>query len=144
MRTAIAVLILLAGTSLVFAESPLIFHSPDPIEIPPVRDVLYCQDPDPMFNAIQSSSGYGTEVSDDIPIEMVGGGVDEVVLYVAEWGDDVWLDPDGIVINFYYSECPPELEELVGVIVKAQTLSPTQLPVGTVASTWGRVKSLYR
>ena len=124
MRTAIAVLILIAGSGLVFAESPLIFHSPDPIEIPPVRDVLYCQDPDPMFNAIQSSSGYGTEVSDDIPIEMVGGGVDEVVLYVAEWGDDVWLDPDGIVINFYYSECPPDLEPDLSYTFAWSDLSP--------------------
>ncbi len=49
----------------------------------------------------------------------------------------VWLDCGE-------NDCPPELEELLGVIVQAQTLSLTQLPVGTVASTWGSVKSLYR
>ena len=47
-----------------------------------------------MFNAIQSSSGYGTEVS------------------------------NGIVINFYYSECPPDLEPDLSYTFAWSDLSP--------------------
>ncbi len=79
------------------------------------RDSFYCQNPD--YSAVYNmSSGFGSEIADDIPNELVGYTIDEITLWVGEYYGD-WQDPDGVTVNFYYEECPPELEPALSYFI---------------------------
>ncbi len=101
--------LLLINAAFALAEAPLIFGSKEPIGQAPTRDSFYCQPLNPYFNVHQASTGYSSEFADDIPLEFLGTAIQEVSLYVGEFYGD-WIDPDGVVLNFYNSECMPSLD----------------------------------
>jgi hypothetical protein len=106
---AILTLLLLVNATLALADGPLIFGAKEPIGEAPSRDAFHCQPLNPYFNVHQASTGFGSEFADDIPSEYMGTVISEVSLYVGEFYGD-WIDPDGVVLNFYNSECLPSLE----------------------------------
>ena len=71
------------------------------------RDAFYAQ---AYFNgSINASTGYDSEVADDVPSAFEGEMLGSVTLYVAEWMGTSWVDPGGVVLNLYFSSCPPLL-----------------------------------
>ncbi len=107
--TAIISLLLLMNAAFALAEAPLIFGAREPVGQAPTRDAFHCQPLNPYFNVHQASTGFDSEFADDIPLEFVGTAIHEVSLYVGEFYGD-WIDPDGVVLNFYNSECLPSLD----------------------------------
>jgi hypothetical protein len=81
-------------------------NGPDP-DAP--RDIFHCQDPTSGFWTTNSSTGFDSEMADDIPDEFDGRWVNEIVVYVGEWGA-TWMDPAGIIVNLYDNGCPPPLD----------------------------------
>jgi hypothetical protein len=74
-------------------------------------------------------------VADDIPLEFLGTMIHAVSLYVGEFYGD-WIDPDGVVLNIYNSECLPSLEPVMVL---------RELSIGAyVDNSWGSLKSIYR
>jgi hypothetical protein len=74
-------------------------------------EVLYAQEPGGL--AANASTGYGSELADDIPSAEAGVEFNTVTLWVAEWLG-AWTDPQGLVIRIYDQQCPPALSpELV-------------------------------
>jgi hypothetical protein len=70
------------------------------------REMTYCQ---PAFGAaMNASSAFGAELSDDMPDAMAGDVFNQVGGWVLEWGG-TWMNPTGVTINIYSGECPPNL-----------------------------------
>jgi len=66
----------------------------------------YVQEPD--FDAVYNmSTGFGSEIADDIPASLGGRKIVEVTLWMGEWYG--WEDPDGVTVSFYMGVCPPLL-----------------------------------
>jgi hypothetical protein len=72
------------------------------------RDAAYCQDPEYIF-VYNMSSGFDSEIADDVPDALAGMTVDEMTLWVGEWSAP-WQDPTGVAVNFYDAECPPGMD----------------------------------
>jgi len=71
---------------------------------PEPRLIDYCQEPD--FEAVYNmSTGFDSEIADDIPAALGGKKIVEVTLWMGEWYG--WQDPDGVTVNFYQGVCPP-------------------------------------
>ncbi len=115
----IAILLLTAATA--SADDPSGLLLPDGGEVPATRDAFYCQSS--WVGSVNASSGYDSEVADDIPDEFTGWVIDKIVLYVAEWMG-TWVDPYGIAVNLYNSECPPDLEPTTHMEFDWAELSP--------------------
>lgn len=108
MRIAMLVLVLMAFASVAYASDPIFGRARGPVAIPELqRDEFYCQDPDTLLTTVNASTGFGSELVDDVPDEWVGHSIYDIVIYVGMWGG-AWLDPVGIIVNFYDWECPPE------------------------------------
>ncbi|MFH1314056.1 MAG: hypothetical protein ABIJ00_12635 [Candidatus Eisenbacteria bacterium] len=69
---------------------------------------FYCQPPHIYLQVYNANTAFGSEVVDDIPDGFVGMQILDIVFYVSEWGD-YWIDPTGVYVNIYYSECAPGL-----------------------------------
>ena len=70
---------------------------------------LYCQTPIP-FASLNSSTGWGIEIADDVPASLGGSSFNVVKLWVAEWqifDPADWVDPEAIWIRLYDTACPP-------------------------------------
>ncbi len=65
---------------------------------------FHCQPPTTSFIQSAHSDGDG-EITDNIPDAYIGRAIDQVTLWMQVVGP--WVDPDGIRIRFYNSECPP-------------------------------------
>jgi len=61
-----------------------------------------------LYGSANASTGYGSEMADDIPASLAGLSIQRVTLLVAEWLAP-WIQPDGIEIRFYAGACPPSL-----------------------------------
>ncbi len=111
MKKVIAILsfLLIVNAGFALAEAPLIHGAKEPMGPAPTRDAFYCQPLNPYWNVHQASTGYSSEVADDIPLEFLGTMIHAVSLYVGEFYGD-WIDPDGVVLNIYNSECLPSLD----------------------------------
>jgi hypothetical protein len=96
---------LLSVTAL--ADSP-IYGNEQPSQVQSPDNESYCQPLNPYFSVHQASTGYSSEVADDIPAELIGQSISEVSIYVGEFYG--WIDPSGVVLNFYNRECPPNLD----------------------------------
>lgn len=84
--------------------------SPDELrDLPAPADPLYCQTPSFGFSA-NASTPFDSEVADDLPDALSGRVIEDVTLYVAEWLDTEWIDPLGLIVNFYDGQCPPSME----------------------------------
>ncbi|MCP4292681.1 MAG: hypothetical protein GY780_12705 [bacterium] len=110
MKKVIVTLIALVLLSAALAQAkPLIYGSEKPLGGVPSLDAFHCQPLNPYWNVHQSSTGFSSEFADDIPLEYLGTEIHQVSLYVGEFYGD-WIDPDGIILNFYHSECMPSLD----------------------------------
>ncbi|MCB1164282.1 MAG: hypothetical protein R3C71_04615 [Candidatus Krumholzibacteriia bacterium] len=70
------------------------------------RDMIYCQSP--QGSAMNASSAFDAELSDDMPDGMAGQAFNVVGGWVLEWSG-TWMNPTGVTINIYNGECPPDL-----------------------------------
>jgi hypothetical protein len=70
----------------------------------PTRGALHCQTP--VWQTINASDAFSSEVADDIPFVLAGQTIHTVTLWAAEWLG-AWQDPDGLRLRFYGSQCPP-------------------------------------
>ncbi|MCP4088463.1 MAG: hypothetical protein GY746_01530 [Gammaproteobacteria bacterium] len=109
MKTFFVLLILICTLFAVtaLADSP-IFSNDQPGQVPSPDNVSYCQPLNPYFSVHNASTGFSSEVADDIPAELTGQIIYEVSIYVGEFYG--WIDPSGVVLNFYNDECPPNLD----------------------------------
>ncbi len=86
--------------------------TPGHLTVTPPRGVFYSQPPSYDY-AVNASTAFESEVADDLPESLAGRAIDEVTLYVTEWGSDEWVEPAGVVIRFYDGRCPPEFEPAI-------------------------------
>ncbi len=110
MHKAVAPAILLLILTLAVAThaaDPRYWQGPGDVTDAPTVEAFYCQQPTPYY-LVNASTGYNSEVADDIPAEYADREIFQITLYVAEWSA-IWIDPQTLVVNFYNSACPPEL-----------------------------------
>lgn len=111
MKVAILVLGLLALATTAMAWSPIMVSAPGPVNLPDVREAIYCQSTSSSWNVGNSSSAFQSEMADDIPNDFVGAQINEVTFYVGQWGAS-WMDPQNLVIDFWDGVCPPGMTPL--------------------------------
>lgn len=80
-----------------------------------LRDAFYCQDPE-LTAVYNMSSGFDSEIADDIPDDLAGGVIERVTFWVGEWYGS-WQDPDGVMVNFYNGSCPPDLDPTLSFMI---------------------------
>ena len=108
------VTLLVLSAPAVAGEVPLL--SPEfEVENVRARSSFYCQDPD-YVGVYNVSSGFGSEIADDIPNEFAGDTVTEVTLWVGEWSAP-WQDPTGVTVNFYGAQCPPAMDPMLSFMI---------------------------
>jgi hypothetical protein len=76
------------------------------------RDAFYCQAYSSWFWTTNGSTPFESEQADDIPDDLVGSEVTQVIAAVCEWGS-YWIDPSGVFLNIYDAECPPAMEPVM-------------------------------
>ncbi len=106
-------LLVLSGPAIA-GEAPL-FSPEFEVEAVRVRSAFYCQDPE-YIGVYNVSSGFGSEIADDIPNEFAGDTVSEVTLWVGEWSAP-WQDPTGVMVNFYDAQCPPAMSTMLSFMI---------------------------
>jgi hypothetical protein len=106
MRVSILVLCILFPVGSACGAGPTFYISPESPGACASRDAFYCQPP--IWASANASSGYGSEMADDIPDALAGQGFNVVTLYVSEWLAP-WADPQGLAVNIYDGACPPPL-----------------------------------
>jgi len=78
------------------------------------RPTDYFQEPD--FEAVYNmSTGFDSEIADDIPAALSGKMIVEVTLWMGEWYG--WDDPDGVTVNFYQGACPPLIHPFLSITI---------------------------
>ncbi len=98
-----------------------------------LRTGFHCQPPTSLA-AANASTGYDTELADDIPDEFVGRFIHEITLWIVQWRAD-WQDPQGLILNFYFSQCPPGQESDLQYTFPWLSLSPElyhYVPIGPI------------
>ena len=108
------------------ADDPAGSFMEGPINMPSVPDAFYCQQPASNFYANNASSGFSSEIVDDIPDEFDGRLVQAVTVYLAEWGGG-FIPPVNIVVNFYDDDCPPDTSAVVSYVVPWVDVMATEL-----------------
>ncbi len=107
------IMVLLAGAVLEGNPPAAVLHSAESTGvISAARTSFYCQTPF-VGTSINASTGYGSELADDIPHYLDGMGFNEITLWIAEWqisDPQDWIDPDGVRIRIYDDVCPPLLD----------------------------------
>jgi hypothetical protein len=98
--------VLFAGWA--FADGPSEMRLGEQVPVPALDYEFYCQPVDPNLYTVNASSAFDAWVVDDIPDEFTGMNIVDIVFYVGEWLE-YWVDPSGVYVDFYYSECPPGL-----------------------------------
>lgn len=106
MRIATLLICLLAFAGLAMAEESGWVFSNDPVNIPEIHEELWCQPPAASWNAFNASTGFNSEMADDIPASLAGSQVTGVVFWHAQWAGG-YQAPTGLIVNFYNQACPP-------------------------------------
>ncbi len=75
----------------------------------------YCQNPD-YVGVYNVSSGFGSEIADDIPDALAGQVIEQVTLWVGEFYGP-WQDPTGVQVSFYDGACPPAVESSTSFMI---------------------------
>lgn len=70
--------------------------------LPHVTSYVQLPDYDAVYNM---STGFDSEIADDIPSELAGHTAVAVTLWMGEWYG--WQNPDGVTVNFYRLQGPP-------------------------------------
>jgi hypothetical protein len=109
------------------AEDPASIFQAGPISMPNVPGAFYCQQPVSDYYAINASSGFASEVVDDIPDEWDGRMLEAVTVYLAEWGG-AFSEPSNVVINVYNNDCLTiEQSPIVSYVVSYGDVTATVL-----------------
>ena len=110
MRTAIVLVLLFALASAAYAVDPRFFKSDKPVKLDfQHQREDYCQEHAPNYAVIlNASSGYLTEVGDDLPESFECSQVSGWDLIIGGWGA-AWQDPYGIKVSIYEASCPPDM-----------------------------------
>lgn len=106
MRVATLVLCLLAMAGAAYAEDSSHMFGGGPVNLPDLRDQIYCQQPSGDWNTFNGSTGFGSEQADDIPAAYAGVQVTGVTMWHGQWGGG-YTAPSGLIVNFYNQVCPP-------------------------------------
>jgi hypothetical protein len=106
MKTMILSLAILALAVSAYAVESTHGVAPEQVTLPPLQAEFYCQPPHMYLQTFNASTAFDAEAADDIPDDYVGVEINDVVFYVSEWGAS-WIDPAGVIVNFYDAECPP-------------------------------------
>ncbi|MFB3907333.1 MAG: hypothetical protein ACE15D_02920 [Candidatus Eisenbacteria bacterium] len=123
--------ILAASTDLAKEWDSRGVHGEGSTEVPEVRDALYCQMPSPSWGCYNASTGFGSELADDIPSNLAGETVASVVLWAAEWAGQEWQPFTSLIVNFYHESCPPNLDPDVHYEVPYSQLHVTEAYAGS-------------
>ena len=107
MRTFLLILVIMALAGYAYATDPLQMRAEEPHDVPPRTDIFYVQPPHATWWSINASTGFGSEVADDLPDPLYCYCVGDVDFYVAVWGG--CAEPLGVYVRFYDAECPPPL-----------------------------------
>jgi hypothetical protein len=108
---------LLAMALLVFASyavaDEVSVRTAEPVTYtPPDREIIYVQPPSSWWWTINASSPFNSWLKDDIPDELYCNYFNDIDFYVCEWGG-YWMQPVGVTIHIYYSECPPDQSQYI-------------------------------
>ena len=106
MRAWIVLVVLLVFAGWAYAEGPTEARLQEGVTVPAPDIEFYCQPPHVYLQVYNACTGFNSEVVDDIPDGFVGMQILDIVFYVSEWSG-YWLDPSGVYVNVYYSECAP-------------------------------------
>lgn len=74
------------------------------------RGLFHVQEPTASYYTTNASTAFGSEIVDDIPANLDGEYIGQIVVYIGEWGGSGWVPPNGIYVNFYHGECPPDMD----------------------------------
>lgn len=107
MKLGAIVLMLLSIAVSAYADSAYV-HGDGVMNLPEQRDAIYCQTTSSSWNALNASTGFNSEMADDIPASYVGTEVNEVTFYAAEWAGG-WNPFTSMKVNFYNASCPPNM-----------------------------------
>lgn len=106
MRILVIALIAVLAAACAYADVMQQARAPEQVTIPRPVFEFYCQAPHVYLQTINASTGFYSEVADDIPNSFAGMVIHDVVFYVSEWAG-YWMDPEGVYLNFYTESCPP-------------------------------------
>jgi hypothetical protein len=130
MKAAALALGFLALAAPVLAVESSHYHSTIPLQLTEPRcSVFYCQHPSSAWMAVNASSGFFSEVVDDLPGEFQGGSLTGAVHYVAEWGAG-WVNPQSFTWEVFNGDCPPEVNPVASFTVDWSQLDPVLLYTG--------------
>ncbi|MBD3163558.1 MAG: hypothetical protein GF346_13720 [Candidatus Eisenbacteria bacterium] len=124
MRLAIVLLALGFIVAPAMAEDSASISADGPTNLPQDREAFYCQAPQAGWNATNASSGFVSELADDIPNDLVGNDITMVTFYVAQWAGN-WQDPLAFTVNFYDGTCPPAMDPALSYTVDWANIQAT-------------------
>jgi hypothetical protein len=109
MRYVILGLLLVAFATSAYAVDQRQYRSKDVVEWTELeRHEFYSQFPPHIyFWTINAQNVFGAELVDDVPDEWYCHWISDIVVIVGQWAGFQWVDPLGIWVKFYNSECPP-------------------------------------
>lgn len=108
MRVATLVFCLLAIAGAAYAVESSHMIGSGVLNLPELREQIYCQQPSSGWGAFNASTGFASEQADDIPGSYAGSAVTGVTMWHAQWGGG-YTAPSGLIVNFYNQACPPEM-----------------------------------
>ena len=82
----------------------------------PARDAFYSQVPSVYWGANNASTGFDSELADDIPAGFAGMEITAVTLFHAQWSGG-YTAPDALIINFYDAACPPTMDPATTFVI---------------------------
>src|SRR5512136_165985 len=94
MRILVIALIAVLAAACAYADVMQQARAPEQVTIPRPVFEFYCQAPHVYLQTINASTGFYSEVADDIPNSFAGMVIHDVVFYVSEWAG-YWMDPEG-------------------------------------------------
>ncbi len=111
MKATLVLVLWLLSWSLAKAGEEAMAFAPDgfvPVRqgTPSALSISYCQPAG--WTGINASSGYGSEIADDIPASLTGQSFNTVTLYMGQWLA-TWIDPQGLAIDIMYEQCAPSV-----------------------------------
>jgi hypothetical protein len=124
MKAAALVLGFLAFAAPALAIESSHYTSTIPLQLTDPRcGVFYCQQTSQSWSAANASSGFYSEMADDLPDDFQGGSLTGAVFYVAEWGAG-WVNPQSFTFEVFNGACPPEMNAVASFTVDWGQLDP--------------------
>ncbi len=129
MRLALVLLFMVGMVGVAVADTAG-FLTNEPLNLPDVRDAIYCQAPSSGWGAMNASEPFDAEMADDIPADLAGSGISGVTLYMAQWGGG-HQGATSVDVNFYFSACPPGMTADLAYTVPWGDITVTNVYAGS-------------